>query len=289
MLADIASVPQLARNSSLALSRGLRSWAGLVGAFALTGCLATTQQEVALGADYAAQINRQLPLVADPQVSAYINKLGDSLAKVADDRSLTWHFYVVDQADINAFAVPGGYVYVNRGLIERAENMSELAGVMGHEIGHVVKRHSVKQMQKAQQTSAGIAGVCIFAPSFCNSETGSAVVQVGSAGLSAKFSRDDEAQADQQGVIFTTRAKIDPHGIPNMFRILLNERKSNPGAVEVFLASHPLEEDRITDTNAQIAKIPPAQLVGVTLDTPEFQAFKRRLISLPRPPAPKKP
>ena len=288
MLADIASVPPMARNSSHNLSRLIRLAFGAVTVVALNGCLASTQQEVALGADYAAQINRQLPIMADPQVSAYINKLGQSLAQVADDRSLTWHFYVVDQPDINAFAVPGGYIYVYRGLIERADNMSELAGVVGHEIGHVVKRHSVKQMQKSQETNAGIAGVCIFAPSFCNSQAGSAVVQVGAAGLSAKFSRDDEAQADQEGVIFTTRAHIDPHGIPSMFRILLNERKTNPGAVDVFLASHPLEEDRITSTNAQIAKIPAAQLVGVTVDTPEFQAFKRHLSSLPHTPAAKK-
>ena len=268
-------------------SRRLLSLVAIATAFSLTGCLASTQQEVQLGADYAAQINRQLPLVGDPEVSRYITKLGDSLSKVADDRSLTWHFYVVDQPEINAFAVPGGYVYVNRGLVERAENMSQLAGVIGHEIGHVVKRHSVKQMQKSQEANAGIAGICLFVPSFCNSEAGAAVVQGTGAIVFSKFSREDEAQADQEGVIFTTRAHIDPHGIPNMFRILLNERKTNPGAVEALLASHPLEEDRITATNQQIAKIPPVQLQGASVDSPDFQAFKRRLMSLPRPPVKK--
>ncbi|MDQ6612877.1 MAG: M48 family metallopeptidase [Gemmatimonadota bacterium] len=254
----------------------------------MTGCLASTQQEVQLGADYAAQINRQLPLVADPEVARYINKLGDSLASVADDRSLTWHFYVVDQPVINAFAVPGGYVYVYRGLIERAENMSELAGVMGHEIGHVVKRHSVKQMQKAEQANGVTAGLCIFAPSFCASSAGAAVVQGGGALLFSKFSREDEAQADQQAVLYTTRAHIDPHGIPNMFRILLSERQTNPDAVAALLATHPLEEERIAATNSQIAKIPPAQLKGASVDSQEFEAFKRRLMSLPRTPLMKK-
>lgn len=270
---------QFARRASLTV--------GVTALATTTGCLATTQQEVDLGANYAAQINRELPIIGDPEVSRYINVLGDSLARVTGDQNYTWHFYVVDQDDINAFAVPGGYVYVNRGLIERAQNMSQLAGVMGHEIGHVIKRHSVKQMQKAEQANGVAAGVCIFAPGVCNSSIGSAAIQVGGAGLFAKFSRDDEAQADEQGVIYTTRAHIDPHGIPQMFRILLEERKTNPGALEVFLASHPLEEDRVAATTAQINKIPPAELQGLTVDSPAFQTFKKRLQSLPH--APKKP
>lgn len=250
----------------------------------IPGCLASTQQEVELGADYAAQINKQLPLIGDPEVTRYINVLGDSIARVADDRNLQWHFYVVDQDDINAFAVPGGYIYVNRGLIERVQNMSQLAGVMGHEIGHVVKRHSMKQMQKAQQANVGATAVCIFAPSVCNSGLGSAAIQVGGGALFAKFSRDDEAQADEVGVAYTTRANIDPRGIPSMFQILLNERKTNPSGAEAFFASHPLEESRIADTNAEIAKINPVILKGTTVDSPGFQAFKRRLASLPRSP-----
>ncbi|MBC8087706.1 MAG: M48 family metalloprotease [Phycisphaerae bacterium] len=248
----------------------------------LTGCLASTQREVQMGADYAAQINRQLPLVEDPEVNRYINLIGDSIARVADDRSLQWHFYVVNQDEINAFAVPGGYIYINRGLVERAQNMSQLAGVLGHEIGHVVKRHSMKQMQKAEQANVGTAAICIFAPSVCNSQVGSAAIQLGGAGVFAKFSRDDEAQADEVGVQYTTRAGINPNGVPGMFNILLAERKTNPGAVEVLFASHPLEESRVAATQAQIAKINPAIIQSTTTDSPGFQSFKRRLASLPR-------
>lgn len=250
----------------------------------LPGCLASTQQEVQLGADYAAQINRQLPLVQDPEVTRYINLLGDSLARVADNRALQWHFYVVNQDEINAFAVPGGYVYINRGLIERAQNMSQLAGVMGHEIAHVVRRHSVKQMQKAEQANAGATAICIFAPSVCASDLGSAAINIGGQGLFAKFSRDDEAEADEQGVLYTTRAGINPRGIPAMFKILLAERQTDPGAVEALFASHPMEESRVADTEALIAKINPVILQGLTTDSPAFQSFKRRLASLPRPP-----
>lgn len=266
----------------LALSGSAVAMMALTGT--LSGCLASTQQEVQLGADYAAQINRQLPLVDDPEVNRYINLIGDSIARIADDRELQWHFYVVNQDEINAFAVPGGYIYVNRGLIERAQNMSQLAGVIGHEIGHVVKRHSMKQMQKAEQANAGTAAICIFAPSVCNSQVGSAAIQLGGAGLFAKFSRDDEAQADEVGVQYTTRAGINPNGIPAMFSILLAERKTNPGGVEALFASHPMEEDRVAATQAQIAKINPAIISSTTTDSPAFQSFKRRLASLPRAP-----
>jgi predicted Zn-dependent protease len=262
--------------------------ASAIAVMTMSGCLASTQQEVQLGADYAAQINRQMPLISDPEVTRYINLLGDSLASVVDQRSLAWHFYVVDQPDINAFALPGGYVYVNRGLIERAQNLSQLAGVMGHEIGHVIKRHSVKQMQQAQGANIGATAICVFAPSVCNSELGSAALQVGAAGTFAKFSRDDEAEADQEGVLITTRAGIDPRGIPAMFNILLQERKTNPGPVEMFMASHPLEEDRVVATNATISKIDPVILSRLTVDTPGFEAFKRRLASLPHAPPVKK-
>src|SRR5215212_10170783 len=119
-------------------------------------CAVSTQQEVQMGQSYAHQINAQLPIVADPEINRYINVLGDSLARLSDDRNLDWHFYVVDSKEVNAFAVPGGFVYVNRGLIERADNLSELAGVVGHEIGHVTQRHSIKQMEKAQTANVGV-------------------------------------------------------------------------------------------------------------------------------------
>lgn len=270
----------------------IRSWpkhrtvsvALVAAAMSVSGCLASTQQEVELGADYASQINRQLPLVSDPEVVRYITLLGDSLTRVSDDRNLQWHFYVVNDAEINAFAVPGGYVYVNRGLIERAQNLSQLAGVMGHEIGHVVKRHSMKQMRDAERAQGAAAGLCIFAPGVCANEAAATAIQVGGSALFAKFSRGDEEEADKEGVVYTTRAHIDPHGIPGMFRILLDERKTNPSGVETWFASHPLEENRIASTSAQIDKLDQASLRGLTVDSPAFQTFKRRLASLPAAP-----
>ena len=244
-------------------------------------CMASTQQEVQMGAEYAQQINQQLPLVTDPEVNRYLTLLGDSIARVSDDRNLTWRFYIVDDPAINAFAVPGGYIYVNRGLIAHSANMSELAGVLGHEIAHVTRRHSLDQMAKAEGANLGVAALCIFQPSVCQSGLGSAAIQVGGAFAFSKFSRDDESEADKFGVQYVTRAGIDPRGMPSMFRTLLNERQSSPSAVEGWFSSHPLEEDRVRATEAEIAKINPTVLKSLTRDSQAFQNFKKRLASLP--------
>src|SRR5512135_2246917 len=126
----------------------------------LAACAMSQQQEVNLGASTAEQVSAQLPLIHDAAVVNYINTLGNQLAKVTDVRNLAWHFTVVDSKEVNAFALPGGWVYVNRGLIERATDMSELAGVIGHEIGHVTLRHSVEQMQQAQGADVGLTLMC---------------------------------------------------------------------------------------------------------------------------------
>jgi Putative Zn-dependent protease, contains TPR repeats len=133
-----------------------RTMIGLALAATTAGCAISTQQEVQMGTEYAQQINAQLPIIKDPEVVRYINVLGDSIAKLADDRTLDWQFFVVNSPEVNAFAIPGGYVYVNRGLVERAQKMDQLAGVLGHEIGHVVRRHSVKQMEQAQGANIGV-------------------------------------------------------------------------------------------------------------------------------------
>src|SRR5688500_4870239 len=133
---------------------------GLVLVFSATACGVSTQEEVQLGAEYSAQINQQLPIVQDMEINRYVNVLGDSIARLADSRGLDYHFYIVNAAEVNAFAVPGGFIYVNRGLIDRTQNLSQLAGVLGHEIGHVVRRHSVQQMQKAQGANIGVILGC---------------------------------------------------------------------------------------------------------------------------------
>src|SRR5688572_22516989 len=111
-----------------------RIFASVALTVSLTACGISQQQEVEMGADYARQINAQLPIVSDPEVNRYMNVLGDSLAKLTKRRDLDWRFYIVDAPEVNAFAVPGGFIYINRGLIQRTTKMNELAGVLGHEI-----------------------------------------------------------------------------------------------------------------------------------------------------------
>lgn len=273
---------QFACRAALALSVG-----GLA-ATGLAGCASVSQeQEVQMGAQYAQQINQQLPIVRDPESNRYINVLGDSIARVTPRSDLDWQFYIVDSPEVNAFAVPGGFVYINRGLIERAQTMNEVAGVLGHEIGHVVRRHSIKQMEQQQKGQFGLTLVCVLTPSVCNSQAAGAAINLGANAIFARFSRQDEAEADESGVMFTTRAGIDPRGIPSMFRILLDERQTRPGAVEAWFQTHPLEESRITATEAQIQRtVQPAVLSSLTKDTRNFHTFQTRLRSLPRTAAP---
>jgi predicted Zn-dependent protease len=260
-----------------------RTLIGLALAATTVGCAISTQQEVQMGTEYAQQINAQLPIVKDPEVVRYINVIGDSIARLADSRSLDWQFFVVNAPEVNAFAVPGGYVYVNRGLIERAQKMDQLAGVLGHEIGHVVRRHSVQQMEKAQGANVGVTLACVLT-NICNSQATAAAINVGGSALFAKFSRDDEAEADAEGVKNVVRAGIDPRGIPEMFQILLDERERSPSSVAAWFATHPLEEDRIQATQAQIAKIDPAILRGLTQDCRCFLSFKQLGRCLPAAP-----
>src|SRR3954467_8132530 len=185
--------------------------AGVVLAVGMTACGVSTQQEVEMGQSYSQQINQQLPIIQDPELNRYVNVLGDSIAKLTSRTDIPdWHFFIVDSKEVNAFAVPGGFVYVNRGLIERTQRMDQLAGVLGHEIGHVVRRHSIKQMQQQQGANIGVTLACVLT-SVCNNQAGQAAIQVGGTALFAKFSRGDEAEADEEGVKNVIRAGISPN------------------------------------------------------------------------------
>lgn len=262
---------------------GMKRIMVLLAAVLLSGCAVSQQQEVQMGQQYAAQIAEQLPLVNDPEVVRYINVLGDSIAHVTKRSDLDWHFYVVNSSEVNAFAVPGGYVYVNRGLIERASTMDELAGVLGHEIGHVVKRHTIKQMQQQQGAGIGVTLACILTQ-ICNNQAAGSAINLGANALFSKFSRGDEAEADEEGFKNVVRAGISPKGLVTMFQKLIAERKATPGAVDAWFATHPLEEDRIADVQRLINTLPPSELASLITDSKNFHTFKSRLASLP--PAP---
>ncbi|MEO6526135.1 MAG: M48 family metallopeptidase [Gemmatimonadaceae bacterium] len=260
--------------------------AGLATIVALgLACQVSEDQEVQLGRQNAEQANAHLRLVRDPVVAGYVQQLGLDIARRTSRADLDWQFFVVDSKEVNAFALPGGFIYVNRGLIDRAQQLDELAGALGHEIGHVVRRHSVQQLEK--QTGANVAvGLGCTLTRLCNSDVARAAIQVGGAALFARYSRKDEAEADSEAVVNVIRVGLDPHGIPVLFRRLLEERRTSPLRIEVFFASHPLEEDRIRATEREIAALDPARLEGLKRDDASYQAFRAAIAALPPSPEP---
>ena len=250
---------------------------------ATSACGISQQQEVEIGAQQAQQINAQLPIVQDPAINRYLNILGDSLAKITSRSDLDWHFYLVNSNEFNAFALPGGFIYINRGVAERSDRLSQFASVVAHEIGHVVLRHSVKQMEQMQGANLGAMVLCGLT-SVCSSGIGQAGINVAGSAIFAKFSRDDEREADAAGIEEMVRAGINPQGMPEMFQKLLNERQSQPGAFDTWFATHPLEEERIDNSKARVAQINAAILRTLTSNTQGFNDFKARVRSLPPPP-----
>lgn len=248
-------------------------------------CSVSDQQEVGIGQQNAAQINAQLPIITDPAIADYVQQLGARLAAGTSRANLDWHFYVVDSKEVNAFALPGGFIYVNRGLIEHATRMDELAGTLGHEIGHVVRRHSVQAMERAGGANVGLSLLCTLTR-VCENNATRVAINVGGAAWFARHSRKDEAEADSEAVVNVTRAQIDPEGIPALFRVLLDLRQRQPGRVEAFFASHPLEEDRIAATQRLIAteeRDLGAGAGSLARDDATFAAVRERIAALPAP------
>lgn len=249
----------------------------------ICACSVSDEEEAALGKDYSDQINAQLPLVEDPRVQEYITSLGEAIASKTSRANLDWKFYVVNSREVNAFAVPGGYIYVNRGLIERTQRLEHLAGVMGHEIGHVVERHSVEQMKKATGANIGVMLLCTLT-SVCESGASQIVINVAGSALFAKYSREDEIEADSQAVVNTINAGIHPRGIPEFFQALMAERQRNPNALDNFFASHPLEESRVGYTQRLISAYDRNSLAPLASDDAAYQNFKSLIAALPAPP-----
>ncbi|MGD0010215.1 MAG: M48 family metallopeptidase [Terriglobia bacterium] len=241
------------------------------------------QQDVQLGKENAEQFDKELPLVTDPQVLRYINDLGRRLASFAPNNNseYAWTFKVVNSSDINAFALPGGYIYVNRGAIVAAENEAQIAGVMAHESGHVVMRHgthAVSQALLAQAPLAILGGML--------GQTGSLTAQLAEMGLGLgvnsillKNSRSAESQADEVGTYILYQAGYDPHAMAQFFEII---EKKYPEKTIQFFSDHPVPENRIKAVDSEIPRLGPAK--EWKTDSPEFEATKERLLSLPAPP-----
>lgn len=260
--------------------------AALVAAVACTGS-PNQEQEVEMGRADAAQVDSTMPLLRDSVVTAYITALGNSMASRTSRADLAWHFSVVNAPNVNAFALPGGYIYVNRGAIEQADRLDELAGIMGHEIGHVVRRHSVDQMKHQKKEELRVLLLCTLTH-VCRTIGGQVAVGVAANASSAHYSQLDEAQADSEGVLNTLHAGIDPEGLPSFFQKLLDESKEQPTLVEAFFSTHPTDQARIEATRRQIAQLPPSTRTLIR-DTPDFHEIQARVRAMPAAPPEQSP
>jgi predicted Zn-dependent protease len=258
----------------------------LAGALALVAaCSVSERDEQELGAYEAAEMDSTLPVIRDSVLTAYIGTVGRSMTSRTSRAGLDWRFTLVNSLEMNAFALPGGYVYVTRGLIENAERLDELAGVMGHEIAHVVQRHSVKQLEQAGKRDAALVLLCTLTRA-CSSVDGAIAVQVGADAVAAQYSQADEAEADSAGVLITLGAGVDPRGLPTFLQHMLEQRTDQPTPIDAFFATHPTDEARIAALNRQITALGPAGRQELVRDTPEFHEIQDRLRALPPPPDP---
>lgn len=236
-----------------------------------------------MGRQYAAEINRQLPIVDDPAIHRYINQLGNRIQRQPGNRDIPYTYYVVNIDQINAFAIPGGHVYVNRGLIERTDNLAELAGVVGHEIGHVEARHSAEMLERMQAAQAGvtIASILLGGPP---QGVAGAAVNVGAQAYFAHHSREAENEADAIAVRLLPRAGIDPAGMVTFFKELVAERERSPSQLEQWFSTHPLTEERIAHVRELIRELPPGEMTNLQVTSQDYEAFKARVRQLPPPP-----
>jgi predicted Zn-dependent protease len=199
---------------------------------------------------------------------------------VSKRNQIAYTFHVVDSDEVNAFAVPGGYLYVNRGLIEAADSESELAGVLGHEIGHVVGRHSARQMTQ----QLGLAVIASMALGEDPGLIAQLTAQILATGAITSYSRDMESEADGYGVQELYDAGIDPNGLATFFDKLVAMRGGEGGGtLEKFFSTHPDPGARASAVRSQAARLPAKP--GLRQDSPAFQSTKARVLALPRPPA----
>jgi predicted Zn-dependent protease len=197
-------------------------------------------QEIQMGRDAAQDVASSIGIVDAPELTAYVSEVGKRLAATSERPDLPWTFQVVDDPSVNAFALPGGFIYVTRGILARFESEAELAGVLGHEIGHVTARHSVSQVSRQQLQQLGL-GIGMILSSDVR-QYGD-VLSAGLGILNLKYSRGDETQADELGVRYMTRAGYDADAMVGVFK-MLEALPSGGGKVPEWQLTHPYPENR---------------------------------------------
>lgn len=239
--------------------------------------LISLDDEWALGDQLAAEVDAQTEPLSDPEAQRYLERLGGALADQTELADRDWAFTVIDDPAVNAFALPGGHVYVNAGTIAAAETQDELASVVAHEVAHGAGRHGTERMVKAHGLSL-IAGLVL------GDDPGlirQIVAQLVGQSALARFSRSDEEEADALGLEYLVGAGYDPAGMAAMFETLTALRQRAPGPLERWFATHPLEEDRIAAAREAAAGL---EAEGAPATDPKaFDAVRQRLALVVEP------
>jgi predicted Zn-dependent protease len=236
----------------------------------------STEKEVRMGREAAAEVDRQAKFVDDPVITEYVNRVGQNIV-LHSDAKVPFTIKVIDSDEVNAFALPGGFFYVNKGLILAADNEAELAGVMAHEIAHVAARHAVENQTKGSLLEyAAIAGSIFLGgiPGMIYQNTAG----IGLLGIFMKFSRSAEEEADKLGVQYMYAAGYDPGAMATMFEKLEAKNKKKPGFVARAFATHPAPPDRRAAALALAARFPEHE--EYVISSSEFQRVKSRLLRL---------
>jgi predicted Zn-dependent protease len=236
----------------------------------------STEKEVRQGREAAAEVDRQAKFIDDPIITEYVNRVGQNIV-LHSDAKVPFTIKVIDSDEVNAFALPGGFFYVNKGLLLAADNEAELAGVMAHEIAHVAARHAVENQTKATLLEYAAIGGSIFLggiPGMIYQNTAG----IGLLGIFMKFSRSAEEEADKLGVQYMYAAGYDPGAMATMFEKLEAKNKKKPGFIARAFATHPAPPDRRASALALAARFPEHE--EYVISSSEFQRVKGRLLKL---------
>jgi Zn-dependent protease with chaperone function len=240
-------------------------------------------EEAEVGRRAAEEIEKGLVFLSDDLVTSYVSELGQAMVAESQRSSLAYTFKVVDSEEINAFALPGGYIYVNRGLIEAADEEAELAGVIGHEVGHVVARHGAEQVQRAAYANLGLRVLGSLFGNGTGAQVGNVAAEMATTGVFMKFGRDAEREADRLGAENVAAAGHDPNGMITFFEKLGRLRDGQSNAVERFFASHPDPTERVANIQDLVQSLGSAHQYSSS--SPRFAQVKTHLETLPRPPS----
>jgi len=236
----------------------------------------STEKEIAIGRQLSAEIDRQAKLIDDPIITEYVNRVGQNIV-LNSDAKIPFTIKVIDSDEVNAFALPGGFFYVNKGLLLAADNEAEIAGVMAHEIAHVTARHAIETQAKGMLAQVGLIAGSIFLGGI----PGAIIQNTAGLGLGAgfaKFSRDAEREADKLGVQYLYAAGYDPGAMSTMFEKLASQNKKKPGFFAKTFGSHPQSVDRLEASKSLVARFPERE--EYVLNTSEFQRVKNRLLRM---------